>query len=237
MRLIVNVYRFDPTAQTGPGYQKFEMDLDRRETVASALQYIYENIDPSLAFRFTCNMQKCGECAIIVNNTPCLACEKTVESEMRIDPLPNLPVIKDLVVDRHRVIKDILEKGPFLRKSTSLSRGQPACSAISSKTIRMGLCLECLCCQAACETLRLYPDQFVGPLGLLWFAQEVTAQEKSNEFSHQVEKILGMCDFCRTCLKACPDRKKPLAQAFSELFRYSKKGPSGKNRKQKHRPL
>lgn len=220
MRLKVNVYRSHPIARRDPGYQTFEMDMDPRETVSGVLQHIHENIDPSLAFRFTCNMQKCGECALMVNNISCLACDKTVESEMIIGPLPNLPLIKDLVIDRHQVIRDIFEKGPLLKESARVWRGQISCSGVSPETIRMGLCLECLCCQASCEALKSYPDQFIGPLGLLWLAQELTHMEEASELSHQVQKTLDMCESCHACLKACPDKKKPLGQAFSELARH-----------------
>jgi succinate dehydrogenase/fumarate reductase iron-sulfur protein len=215
MKLEAHIYRLDPLAHTAPHYQTFEMDLDPRETVSGMLHHIYENMDPSLAFRFTCNMQKCGECAIMVNGLPCLACERTVEAEMNIDPLPNLPIIKDLVIDRHRVIRDILEKGP-----TVLCRGQTAYSAISPGQIRLGSCLECLCCQATCEVLKSYPDQFIGPLGLLWFAQGLADSKAVDQWSEQIRKTLAMCDFCGACLKACPDTKKPLAQAFSGLARF-----------------
>ena len=132
MKVKLNIYRYDAVINAKPGYQLFEVDLDPRETVSGALLHIYENFDSSLAFRFTCNIQKCGECAVNVNNKPCLACEKTIEPEMIIDPLPNFPVIKDLVIDRYKVIRDLLEKCKSLDKLSLLWRRQSTTSMASS---------------------------------------------------------------------------------------------------------
>lgn len=219
MKVKLSVYRYDGLRYAKPRYQIFEIDLDPRETVSGALQYIHENFDSSLAFRFTCNIQKCGECAVNVNNTPCLACEKIIEREMIIDPLPNLPVIKDLVIDRHKVIRDLLGKCKSLNKSSWLWHRQAMLSTVSTKEIRMGLCLECLCCQSVCQTVKLYPDEFVGPLGLLWFVQKLIRLGRIAEGAGQLEDLFRRCDRCGACLKACPDSEKPLAPAFSEFVR------------------
>jgi succinate dehydrogenase/fumarate reductase-like Fe-S protein len=138
---------------------------------------------------------------------------------MVIDPLSNLPVIKDLVIDRHKVIRDLLKKYKSFNKSSRLWHQQSMPSKISNKEIRMGLCLECLCCQAVCQVVKQYPDEFVGPLGLLWFVQELISLGKIAESAEHLKGLFRKCDRCGACLKTCPDSKKPLAPAFSEFVR------------------
>ena len=95
MRVRLQVFRHDPQNGSEAAFQNFDLELDPEETVAGALVEIQETHDPSLAFRFICNMKKCGECAMLVNQKPVLACQKKVETELEVEPLPNLPLIID----------------------------------------------------------------------------------------------------------------------------------------------
>jgi ferredoxin len=85
------------SAGTGPNgrYDSNVLDVDPTENVLGVLVKIHHDFDASLAFRFACGVVKCGECAVEVNGSPCLACEKAVEGEMKVRP-SELPLIKDL---------------------------------------------------------------------------------------------------------------------------------------------
>lgn len=70
-------------------------------TVLDVLQYIRENVDSSLAFRFSCRYYaKCGTCAAMVNGKPVLTCFEPARNGILVKPLRSFPVVRDLVVDR-----------------------------------------------------------------------------------------------------------------------------------------
>jgi fumarate reductase (CoM/CoB) subunit B len=220
MRAKLSISRFNPDTDKEPTYEPFEIDVEPDETVLAALIKVYEELDPTLSFRFACGKLKCGECAVTVNKTPCLACEKKIEPEMTIEPLPNLPVTKDLVIDRVRVLDKIFELASLLRKSPDPARttGEINSQDVDSY-IKLTSCLECLMCQSSCPVLKKEPDQFVGPLGLLWFAQmKVLDASKWVEMSTLVE----MCTGCGKCWKACPSKVDFLEDAITGLVNQGK---------------
>src|SRR5438067_9034054 len=82
--------------------QTYQVAADDRMTVLDALFVIQREQDPSLAFRCSCRVGMCGTCAMTINWMPRLACQTRVETlqadTVTVGPLPNLPVLKDLVV-------------------------------------------------------------------------------------------------------------------------------------------
>jgi succinate dehydrogenase / fumarate reductase iron-sulfur subunit len=183
-------------------YDTFTLDADPTDNVLGILIKINHDLDPTLSFRFACGVIKCGECGIAVNGIPCLACEKVVEEEMRIDPLPALPVIKDLVVDRKEVFRRIASAFPPLNGTTEGG------SAITPERIddfvRLTKCFECCICQSSCPVYAQEGEAFVGPLGLLWFAQNRLRGPHGTIPGQHVERMLDMCLRCGVCSQACP---------------------------------
>jgi fumarate reductase iron-sulfur subunit len=96
---IVFVMRYNPGADAAPVVEKYSIPYDPQKTVLDALYYIYEHEDRSLAFRGACKSGLCGVCGLNLNGRPCLACATYMAREMRIEPLSNYEVIRDLVVD------------------------------------------------------------------------------------------------------------------------------------------
>ena len=97
----VRVFRFDPTEDVEPRYEIYKVPY-RGLTVLQVLKYIYENQDPTLAFRYGCDgvgPARCGGCILEVNDVPVLACQKLAEKDMVIKPHHKFRVIKDLIVD------------------------------------------------------------------------------------------------------------------------------------------
>jgi succinate dehydrogenase/fumarate reductase iron-sulfur protein len=220
MRAKLSIYRFDPTIDRESRYQPFEVSVESGETVLATLIKVYEELDPSLSFRYACGKLKCGECALMVNEKPCLACEKEVEGEMTIEPLPNLPVIKDLVVDRNRVMNRIFELAPGLRKSPdpNLTTAEMNPKDVDNY-IKLTSCFECLMCQSSCPVLKKKGDQFVGPLGLLWLAQmKVLDSAKASDAAD----LPDLCNACGRCWKACPSKVAFLEDAIKGLVNKEK---------------
>jgi succinate dehydrogenase / fumarate reductase iron-sulfur subunit len=219
MKINFKIYRCVPDSKEQPRYDTFKIGLPPGETALSALIKIYEECDPTISFRFACGKIKCGECAVMVNKTPCLACDMPIEPEMVVEPLPNLPIIKDLVIDRNRALKTAFEIAPSL-----VELKKPGASAedlqVIDEYIRFTGCYECLICQSTCPVLKKQPGKFPGPLGLLWLVQKkLTAGEAKN-----IEEIIRLCTACGRCWKACPSEKKFLEPAISGLLDEYKPG-------------
>jgi len=184
-------------------YETYVMDTDPTETVLGLLIKINHQHDASLSFRFSCGVIKCGECAIQVNGSPCLACEKIVETEMKIEPLDGLPLFKDLVTDRRAVLKQILDYSPKLAaiKESAILRDLNGDQA--DKFVRLTKCFECLICQSTCPILADGETRFVGPLGLLWLAQMALHNSNRSALRTEIDSALGACIRCGACSDAC----------------------------------
>lgn len=226
MRVKLSIYRFDPDSNEKPGYDTFEIDAEAGETVLTALIKVYETFDSSLSFRFACGKVKCGECAMMVNKSPYLACNKKIEPEMIIEPLPNLPIIKDLVIDRNKAINAIFELAPSLLKFTNAFDEAIALDPQNMDTyVKLTSCFECLICQSVCPVLKKKPDQFIGPLGLLWLDQ-MSLANTGNWIG--MSDVAQMCTDCGKCWKACPSEIDFLEIAIKDVLN---KQPPDKNLK------
>jgi len=95
----VKVFRFDPAVDKEPKYDTFEGITFEDCSVLEVIQTIYEEREPSLAFRQGCLNGTCVSCAVVVNGRTVLACQKLAEKEMVIEPHPKYKIIKDLAVD------------------------------------------------------------------------------------------------------------------------------------------
>src|ERR1044071_8622095 len=100
--ITVSVQRFAPAADTKPRFEQHELQVGERASVLDALLVLQRGPAPDLAFRFSCRVGMCGSCAMGVNGREQLTCStlvKNIGNDLRIEPLRNLPVKRDLAVD------------------------------------------------------------------------------------------------------------------------------------------
>ncbi|HEX78203.1 MAG TPA: hypothetical protein G4O03_07335 [Dehalococcoidia bacterium] len=100
--ITVEVLRFDPDIDPASRYQTYEIPTAARMGVLSILEYIYENLDSSLAFRnYYCYLGICGSCAVRLNGKNVRACSVTLSpgDRAKIEPIGNYELIRDVVVD------------------------------------------------------------------------------------------------------------------------------------------
>jgi len=125
--IVARVFRFDPTTDVEPHFETYEVPKYTvgRQTVGKVLEYIFENIDPSLAFYLTCNRNVCNGCAAMVNGKAELVCLKESPDEVTIEPLQNHKIIRDLMVvpqGEDRLRQRVLErsgKSKYLQDDSS----------------------------------------------------------------------------------------------------------------------
>jgi hypothetical protein len=117
---VLQVMRFDPATNT-KRIDSYHYVKKHEFMVLDLLTAIKAHQDPSLAFRASCCEGVCGSCAMNINGVNSLACVTYAEHHTSVGPLPNFPVMKDLVVDLKNFFKQYEYIRPFVR-NVNLSR-------------------------------------------------------------------------------------------------------------------
>jgi succinate dehydrogenase / fumarate reductase, iron-sulfur subunit len=218
---ILDVYRFDPTKDSAPHYQRYTLDLAPHTPVLSALLQVRAETDPTLALRYSCRSAICGSCAMQVNSKSRLACETQVGPEMErhgrivIEPMRNQPVLRDLVVDqapfwrRYESIEPHLildPKHPMpADRPTSMT---PAQVERFQETPR---CIACAACYSACPAVSADAG-FPGPMALAKLYRFVV-DPRDSASTERLTRIqpngLWLCLRCHLCTEACPKDVRP----------------------------
>jgi succinate dehydrogenase/fumarate reductase iron-sulfur protein len=222
MKVKCDVFKFNPDLAAEGKFASYTLEMEPSDTVLDALIQIYQDYDPALAFRYACGVVRCGECAMLVNGSPCLACEKSVESVMKIEPLPNLPLIKDLVIDRRGVFEHIFKLLPQLSgieatRARLRSLAPETAKESIEQSVRFSKCFECLICQSQCPIYANESEAFVGPLGLLWLAQMGVNPANEPISPKEVEQALAPCLHCGACSEKCPAEEDLVSLALTTL--------------------
>ena len=112
----VKLLRTDSKDQSRTRYEAFTVPYEKGQSILGVLKYIFEELDPSLAFYASCRTGKCTGCHIRVNQSTRLACTTIVDGQdLVLEPLPGYPVVRDLVVDKTRTTNSRREVSSLLR--------------------------------------------------------------------------------------------------------------------------
>jgi fumarate reductase (CoM/CoB) subunit B len=205
--ITVRVARSDGVAKQAR-FQQFSVPYQKWMRVLDALNWIAEHEATDLAYRWFCGSKMCGSCAVRMNGREVLACWEAVEPDMTIEPLRNLPLVRDLVVDRSPYEKKIASFEPWLERD-AVYRGFPEpLSHREMKNASKALdCISCMCCYSACPVVRLGDlTDFAGPAPLVQLGQ--TALDPRND-QNKVARMLAQsgifnCVSCYKCEEVCP---------------------------------
>ncbi len=168
----MKILRGGPASGTSR-HQLYELDPPAGMTVLSALFWIRDRIDGTLAFRYSCRGAVCGSCAMSINGVPRLACRTQLsafsrEREVLVEPLPNLPVLRDLVVDMGPFFEKYRALRPWLRGAIDFTGGSRETPMAPESVRELELytsCILCAACHGACPVCSAIPD-FAGPAPL-----------------------------------------------------------------------
>jgi succinate dehydrogenase / fumarate reductase iron-sulfur subunit len=220
------IYRYDPTSGENPRVDTFELDAkDCGKMVLDALIQIKGAIDSSLTFRRSCREGICGSCAMNIDGVNCLACTTSMldlKSEIRIYPLPHMPVVKDLVPDLTNFYAQYASVKPWLQARTP---APPDSERLQSKEDqekidRPAACILCACCSTACPSYWWNSDRFLGPAALLaayrWIID--SRDEATGERLDELEDPFRLyrCHTIMNCTDVCPKDLNP-AKAIAEI--------------------
>ena len=219
------VYRWSPDSGENPQVDTYQVDMSTcGPMVLDALIKIKNEMDPTLTFRRSCREGVCGSCAMNIDGTNTLACTKfidEVKGDVKVYPLPHMPVVKDLVPDLNHVYAQLASIEPWLKSETP----PPDRERLQSPQERAKLdglweCILCFCCSTSCPSYWWNGERYLGPAVLLqayrWIAD--SRDEATGERLDQLQDPFRLyrCHTIMNCTKTCPKSLNP-AKAIAEI--------------------
>ena len=219
------IYRWDPDTGANPRVDSYFVDMDTcGPMVLDALIKIKNEIDPTLTFRRSCREGICGSCAMNIDGMNRLACifgMDEVEGDVKIYPLPHLPVVKDLVPDLTHFYAQHASIKPWLETYTVTPEKEWR-QSIDDRRKLDGLyeCVMCACCSASCPSYWWNGDRYLGPAALLhayrWIidSRDEATGERLDQLNDPFK--LYRCHTIMNCAQTCPKHLNP-AKAIAEI--------------------
>ncbi|MEE8252177.1 MAG: succinate dehydrogenase/fumarate reductase iron-sulfur subunit [Gemmatimonadales bacterium] len=215
----LQVYRYRPESDPEPSWDTFEVPLHSEWMILDALNYIKDQLDGSLSYRWACRMGVCGSCGMIVNGKPVLTCATYVESllpgPIRVEPLQGFPVIRDLVGD----ITDFLDKLTRVKPWIVRAEEKPLADGEYLQTPEQlteykqySMCINCMLCYSACPIYALDPE-FIGPAAIA-LAQRYNMDSRDEADQERMDVLsqhdgIWACTFVGECSAVCPKNVDP----------------------------
>jgi succinate dehydrogenase iron-sulfur subunit len=218
-RITLQVARYRPEQETAPTIQEYEVPAPKEWVVLDGLNYVKDQLDGTLSYRWSCRMGICGSCGMTVNGEPKLTCATFLADyapgPVRVEPLRNFPVIRDLVVEIGDFMRKLASVKPWVvrRDEKPLSEGEYLQTPEELDEYKQfSMCINCMLCYAACPIYALDP-KFIGPAAIA-LAQRYNLDsrdegaEERNAVLSDHEGIWG-CTFVGECTTVCPKHVDP----------------------------
>ena len=223
---VFRVYRWNPDDGVNPSVDRYEVDLDDcGPMVLDAVIKIKNEIDPTLTFRRSCREGICGSCAMNIDGTNTLACTKPIaeiKGDVRINPLPHMPVVKDLVPDLTHFYAQYATIKPWIQTQSTTPPDRERLQSKEDRSKLDGLyeCILCACCSTSCPSYWWNGDRYLGPAILLQ-AYRWLADSRDEATGERLDALddpfrLYRCHTIMNCAKTCPKGLNP-AKAIAEI--------------------
>ena len=218
--ITLTVSRYCPEEESEPTFQTYDVPYNKEWVILDALNYVKDQLDGTLTFRWSCRMGVCGSCGMMVNGTPTLTCavplSDYVSSEpIRIEPLQFFPIIRDLVVDMNSFLGKLSSVKPWIIRDDEKPpvegeyRQTPAELDVYKQ---FSMCINCMLCYSACPVVGLEPE-FTGPAAIA-LAQRYNLDSRDQGAAERMAVLNeheGMwgCTFVGECTNVCPKNVDP----------------------------
>ena len=215
----LSVARYRPEQEAEPIFQTYEVPFRKDWVILDALNYIKDQLDGSLSFRWSCRMGVCGSCGMKVNRIPKLTCATFLgdflPGPICVEPLDYFPVIRDLVVDLTDFMRKLNRVKPWIIRTAEkpLSEGEYLQTPAQLDTYtQFSMCINCMLCYSACPIYGLEPT-FVGPAAIA-LAQRYNMDSRDQGAAERLKLLSGKdgiweCTFVGECTKVCPKNVDP----------------------------
>jgi succinate dehydrogenase / fumarate reductase iron-sulfur subunit len=217
MDYVFRILRFDPKKDGHPYFQDFSYITEEKRSVLEALMDIRNEQDCSLAFRYSCREAICGSCGMVINGNFDLACRVDLgalkSSTVVIEPLPNLEIQKDLVVNMDPFWEALHKIEPYLHgQDVAPEKGHRVDDREMEKIFQYVNCILCGCCYAACP-VAARDENYLGPAALAKLYRFVKDPRDRRPFSNwsrvNTEGGVWGCDTIFKCNEVCPKDVRP----------------------------
>jgi fumarate reductase iron-sulfur subunit len=212
-RITMQVARYRPDSEVAPTTQSYEIPRRKDWSVLDGLNYIKDQLDGTLSFRWSCRMGICGSCGMTVNGEPKLACGTFLTNygrgPVRVEPLRNFPIVRDLVID----ITDFMEKltvvQPWLiRDDEEPPDGEYLQTPGELEEYKQySMCINCMLCYSACPIYGLN-EHFLGP-AVIALGQRYNLDSRDQGADERMDALAAPtgvwdCTYVGECSVACP---------------------------------
>lgn len=217
--ITMRVARYRPDKDLEPGWQEYAVPVRQEWTVLDGLNHLKNEVDTTLAYRWSCRMGICGSCGMNVNGQPKLTCATFLSDyapgPVVVEPLANFPVIRDLVVDIDDFMTKLPRVSPWIIRDEeqSVDDGEYLQTPAELDAYKQfSMCINCMLCYAACPVYGLEPD-FIGPAAIA-LAERYDLDSRDHGARERLDVLIeheGVygCTFVGECTRVCPKHVDP----------------------------
>ncbi len=218
-RIEIQVLRFRPEQEDKPVWQSYDVPYTDDMSVLQGLQYIKDELDGTLSFRWSCRMAICGSCGMMVNDRPRLSCQtflrELAPGPVKVEALAHFPIERDLVVSVEPFMEKLESIKPYLipKEPRTLAQGEYLQTPHQLEQIEQySSCINCMLCYAACPQFGL-DDKFTGP-GALALLHRYNADSRDGGKAERMEIMnaeegVWTCTAVGYCSVVCPKKVDP----------------------------
>ncbi len=213
----VKVLRQDPEKGKIPHIETYNVQEKDKMKVLDALNYINQEYNADVAYRYSCRAGQCGSCALKMDGRVVLACKAEIEDDVFLEPL-DFDVIKDLVVDRSKVDSKVGGMGLYLQGKCTI----PECPAVMdpdeyADTKKIRSCIECLSCLSSCPVVKV-TSEFAGPYYMRYISKfAMDPRDCGDRAREGFDEGLYCCTSCGKCVEVCPKEINTFGAAIEKL--------------------
>jgi succinate dehydrogenase / fumarate reductase, iron-sulfur subunit len=218
--------RYDPESGGAPYWEEHEIELEGHRSVLEGILQAKDRFDGSIGIRCSCRQAICGSCGVKINGEPALACHTHLDEALsgardgaiEVEPMGNMPVIKDLIVDMDAVHwKKVQRVTPWLIGRQPVPEREYIVDRESMVDVTQTMaCIQCGACVSDCLSMEVDPG-FIGPAALakayrfVGDPRDDARHVRLNDLSQDPHGIYD-CTHCFMCVQACPKDVNPMGQ-------------------------
>jgi fumarate reductase iron-sulfur subunit len=217
--ITLHVARYRPEKASETTFQEYELPCPKEWVILDGLNHIKDHLDGTLSYRWSCRMGICGSCGMLVNGEPKLACATFLSDyapgPVRVEPLRNFPVIRDLVVEIGDFMAKLTRVKPWIVRQVEkpLSDGEYLQTPEELDEYKQfSMCINCMLCYSACPIYGL-DQHFIGPAAIA-LAQRYNLDSRDEGAAERMQILsehdgIWGCTFVGECTKVCPKHVDP----------------------------